>query len=114
MDFKELLAYGLSNSISSFFQCFPSAGSLSRSVLQESSGGKTIITGVVSSIILAIVIAAIAPIFEPLPMACLAAIIMVSLKGLLLQVKEFKVYYRISIFESVSIDVAFVHDSSTT
>ena len=35
---KELFAYGLSNSVSAFFSCFPSAASLSRSLIQESLG----------------------------------------------------------------------------
>jgi len=38
---QELLAYGLSNSISSMFNSFVSAASLSRSIVQETSGGKT-------------------------------------------------------------------------
>ena len=38
---QELLAYGLSNSISSMFNSFVSAASLSRSIVQETSGGRT-------------------------------------------------------------------------
>ena len=38
---KELFAYGASNLFSSFFSCFPSAASLSRSSVQDASGGKT-------------------------------------------------------------------------
>ena len=38
LSFKELIAYGLANTVSSFFSCFPSAASLSRSVIQEALG----------------------------------------------------------------------------
>ena len=38
LSFQELIAYGLANTVSSFFSCFPSAASLSRSVIQEALG----------------------------------------------------------------------------
>ena len=93
----------MSNILSSFFQCYPSSASLSRSVLQETSGGKTVLTGVFSSVIVGIVIISLTPLFKPLPTACLSAIIIVNLKGLLMQVKDFLLYYRISLIESVSL-----------
>jgi solute carrier family 26 protein 5 len=92
----------MSNIISSFFQCYPSAGSLSRSVVQEGSGGKTLLIGGFSSIILGTVIMAFTPLFQSLPMACLAAVIIVNLKGLILQIKDFNFYFRISLLECVS------------
>ena len=92
----------MSNLVSSFFRCYPNATSLSRSVLQEASGGRTVLTGAVSSIVVGIVILVLAPLFKPLPNACLSAIILVNLKGLLLQVKELSYYYRIDLLEAVS------------
>ena len=38
---QELIAYGVTNSVSSCFNCYVSAASLSRSLVQESTGGKT-------------------------------------------------------------------------
>lgn len=38
---QELLALGLSNTVGSFFQCYSVTASLSRSLVQESTGGKT-------------------------------------------------------------------------
>ncbi|CAF2736430.1 unnamed protein product [Rotaria sp. Silwood2] len=99
---QELLAYGLGNIFSSFFQCFPSSGSLSRSMVQGESGGKTALIGGFSSVILAVVILALAPLLESLPMPCLAGIIIVNLKGLLFKVTDFAYYYRISMMEAVS------------
>ncbi len=93
----------MANTISSFFQCYPSAGSLSRSVVQEGSGGKTLLVGGFSSLVLGLVLIALTPLFRSLPMACLAAIIIVNLKGLFLQLHDFILYYRISTLECVSI-----------
>ena len=38
-----MYAYGISNIFGSFFGCFPSAASLSRSSLLENVGGKTLV-----------------------------------------------------------------------
>jgi len=92
----------MSNIISSFFQCYPNSGSLSRSVVQEGSGGKTLLIGGFSSVVLGAVIIALTPLFRSLPMACLAAIIIINLKGLLVQMKDFIFYFRISLLECVS------------
>ncbi|CAF4075187.1 unnamed protein product [Rotaria magnacalcarata] len=104
----ELLAYGLGNVVSSFFQCYPSSGSLSRSMVQGESGGTTSLIGGFSSVILAVVILALAPLLESLPMACLAGIIIVNLKGLLLKVSDFMYYYRINIMEAILWLVTFL------
>lgn len=105
---QELLAYGLSNVVSSFFQCYPNAGSLSRSVVQEGSGGKTQLVGGFSSLLLAVVIVALTPLFQSLPMTCLAAIIIVNLKGLFLQISDFIFYFNISLLECVLWTMTFV------
>ncbi|CAF3556212.1 unnamed protein product [Rotaria sordida] len=105
---QELLAYGISNVFSSFFQCYPSAGSLSRSVVQEGSGGKTLLIGGFSSIVLGTVIIALTHLFRSLPMTCLAAIIIVNLKGLLFQMKDFMFYFQISLLECILWTMTFV------
>ncbi|CAF3688139.1 unnamed protein product [Rotaria sp. Silwood1] len=105
---QELLAYGLGNISSSFFQCYPSSGSLSRSMVQGESGGKTSLIGGFSSVILAAVILVLSPLLESLPMPCLAGIIIVNLKGLLLKVTDFTYYYRISMMEAILWFITFL------
>ncbi|CAF3504424.1 unnamed protein product [Rotaria socialis] len=105
---QELLAYGLGNVVSSFFQCYPSSGSLSRSMVQGESGGTTSLIGGFSSVILVVVILALAPLLKSLPMACLAGIIIVNLKGLLLKVSDFMYYYRINMMEAILWLVTFL------
>ncbi|XP_062558686.1 solute carrier family 26 member 10-like [Armigeres subalbatus] len=93
---QELLAMGTSNVFASFFSCLPFAASLSRSMIQYTAGGRTQIAAVISCGILAIVLLWIGPFFEPLPRCVLAGIIVVSLKGLLMQVKQFRPFWNLS------------------
>lgn len=93
---QELLAMGASNIFGSFFACMPFAASLSRSYIQHTTGGKTQVASLVSCGILAIILLWVAPVFKPLPRACIAAIIVVALKGLLWQVKQFFGFWKLS------------------
>ncbi|XP_038667503.1 prestin isoform X2 [Scyliorhinus canicula] len=66
---QELIALGICNSIGSFFQTFPVTTSMSRSLVQESTGGKTEIAGGISALVVLLVIVALGFLFEPLPQA---------------------------------------------
>ncbi|XP_026223455.1 solute carrier family 26 member 6-like [Anabas testudineus] len=79
---QELLALGLSNTVGGFFQCYSVTACLSRTLVQESTGGKTQVAGIFSSIILLIAILQIGSFFEDLPVAVLATIVVVNLKGM--------------------------------
>ncbi len=105
---QELYAYGLANIFSSFFQCFPSAASLSRSSILESSGGKTMLSAFFNSIVLLLVILFMGPLFKQLPKACLAAIIVVAFKNLLFQIKDVVTLWRINKFESITWVITFI------
>lgn len=64
---QELLAMGVGNMVGSCFSCMPFAASLSRSAIQEASGGKTQLASLVSCGILTFVLLWIGPFFEDLP-----------------------------------------------
>ncbi|NXO72507.1 S26A5 protein, partial [Phainopepla nitens] len=64
---QELIALGICNSVGSYFQTFPITCSMSRSLVQESTGGNTQIAGTISSIMVLLVIVAIGHLFEQLP-----------------------------------------------
>lgn len=64
---QELFAMGMSNIVGSFFCCIPICCSLSRSLIQEQTGGKTQVASVVSSGLILVVLLWIGPFFEPLP-----------------------------------------------
>ncbi|XP_061829038.1 prestin-like [Nerophis lumbriciformis] len=85
---QDLLALGLCNSIGATFQCFAVSCSFSRSMVQESIGVKSQMSGLVSAMTILTVLLKIGHLFEQLPKAVLAVIIVVNLKGLLAQFKD--------------------------
>ncbi|KFQ23089.1 Prestin, partial [Mesitornis unicolor] len=105
---QELIALGICNSVGSFFQSFSVTCSMSRSLVQESTGGKTQIAGTLSSIIVLLVIVAVGYLFEPLPQTVLAAIVMVNLKGMFKQFGDVAHFWRTSKIELTIWMVAFV------
>lgn len=56
----------------------PVSASLSRSLIQQTVGGRTQIASVISCTVLLIILLWIGPFFEPLPRSVLASIIIVS------------------------------------
>lgn len=105
---QELLAQGAANVVGSFFSCMPIAASLSRSMLQETVGGETQLASVVSSVLILGILLWIGPFFEALPLAILASIIVVALKGMFIQVKDFIAVLRISPLDAAVWMVTFV------
>ncbi|KAM8907956.1 prestin isoform 2-T2 [Spinachia spinachia] len=105
---QELIALGLCNFISSFFQTFAITCSMSRSLVQESTGGKTQIAGLLASLMVLLVVVAIGFVFQPLPQTALAAIIMVNLLGMFKQFRDIPALWRTSKIELAIWLVAFV------
>ncbi|XP_023276165.1 prestin isoform X2 [Seriola lalandi dorsalis] len=105
---QELIALGLCNLVSSFFQTFAITCSMSRSLVQESTGGKTQIAGLLASLVVLLVVVAIGFVFQPLPQTALAAIIMVNLLGMFKQIRDIPTLWRTSKIELAIWLVAFV------
>ncbi|KAM3858855.1 prestin [Diretmus argenteus] len=105
---QELIALGLCNFISSFFQTFAITCSMSRSLVQESTGGKTQIAGLLASLVVLLVVVAVGLVFQPLPQTALAAIIMVNLLGMFKQIRDIPALWRTSKIELAIWLVAFV------
>ncbi|KAG7215838.1 hypothetical protein INR49_021810, partial [Caranx melampygus] len=105
---QELIAIGMCNFISSFFQTFAITCSMSRSLVQESTGGKTQIAGLLASLVVLLVVVAIGFVFQPLPQTALAAIIMVNLLGMFKQIRDIPALWRTSKIELAIWLVAFV------
>ncbi|XP_029362821.1 solute carrier family 26 member 6 [Echeneis naucrates] len=91
---QELIALGLSNSIGGFFQCFAISCSMSRTMVQESTGGKTQVAGALSAVVILFIVLWIGALFEELPKAVLAAIIYVNLHGMMKQFMDVPALWR--------------------
>ena len=103
----------MSNTFGGFFQCLPAYGGMSRSMTQATAGGTTQLTGLVSSAILIGVLASFGYLLAHLPkvsfflvmlqpisydcvifQCILSAVIVVALKGVLIQITDFPEYWR--------------------
>ncbi|XP_031640973.1 solute carrier family 26 member 10-like [Contarinia nasturtii] len=104
---QELLAMGLSNIVGGMFSCIPNATSLSRSLIQEQTGGRTQIASVVSSFLILIILLWIAPFFQMLPRCVLSGIIVVALKGMYTQALQLKRFHQECKIESLTWLVTF-------
>ncbi|XP_065886960.1 prestin-like isoform X2 [Dysidea avara] len=105
---QEFLAHGITNFVTSFFSCFVSTGSLSRSVIQDTTGGNTQLVSFISSSILIVVLLWVGPLFEPLPTAVLASVIVVALYGMFKQVKDIRKYYKLCVPDMMVWIVVFI------
>jgi solute carrier family 26 protein len=70
-------------------------------MLQESVGGETQLASVVSCCLLLTILLWIGPLFESLPLAVLASVIIVALKGMFIQVRDFKSALKTSPLDSI-------------
>ncbi|KAM6977810.1 solute carrier family 26 member 6 [Aplochiton taeniatus] len=91
---QELVALGLSNTVGGFFQCYTVTSSLSRSLIQESTGGKTQVAGLISSLIVLVCVLKVGALFEDLPKAVLATIVFVNLKGMFKQLHDIPLLWK--------------------
>lgn len=80
---QELIALGTSNMIGSFFQAYPVTASFSRSAINYDAGARTNLAGVFSVALVVLTLLFLTPVFQYLPNAILASIIMVSVFGLI-------------------------------
>ncbi|XP_014104338.1 PREDICTED: chloride anion exchanger [Pseudopodoces humilis] len=105
---QELIAFGLGNIVGGSFKGFASSTALSRSGVQESTGGKTQIAGIISSVIVLVVILAIGFLLAPLQKSVLASLALGNLKGMLMQFKEVAILWRKDKYDCVIWVVTFI------
>jgi len=75
---QELLALGIVNITSGFFQGFPVSGSASRTPVAEAAGARTQLTGVFAALILLVLLVVGSGTFRNLPQATLAAVVIAA------------------------------------
>ncbi|KAG5282397.1 hypothetical protein AALO_G00055540 [Alosa alosa] len=93
---QELLALGVSNTVSSLFTCFPSSATLATTNILESAGGHTQLSGLFTSLVVLIVLLLIGPLFYFLPKALLACINVTSLRQMFVQFQDLPELWRVS------------------
>ncbi len=79
---QELLALGISKIGGAFFQAIPSSGSFTRSAVNNEAGARSGFASIFTAMIIGLTLLFLTPLFYFLPKAILAAIILLSVKGL--------------------------------
>jgi len=96
---QEFIGQGISNIGGAFFSAFPSAGSFNRSGANYEAGAKTPLANVYASLFLVAIVLIVAPLAAYLPLASVAAILLLIAYGLI-DVKRMKAIVRTSRSES--------------
>lgn len=91
---QELVAQGLGNMLSSPFQSQPVTASFSRSAVNDEMGAETPMANIIVLVLVIFTLMLLTPVFYFLPKCVLAAIVMVSVKGLI-DVAEVKYLWRV-------------------
>ena len=101
---REYMSLGLSKIISSFFGSMLSAGSFNRTILAYKIGGKTQITGIVSSIIILFTILYLTPVVYYFPQSVIAALIIYSVYFLF----DFNLMFKLWREDKIELSYIFV------
>ncbi len=104
---QELIGQGMANLAGSFFQSYPVSGSFSRSAINYACGAKTGISGVTTSLIVALALLFLTPLFTYIPKATLAALI-ISAVLLLFHPKEIIVLWKMNRDDGIVAAIVFV------
>lgn len=105
---QELIALGLSNTVGGIFQCFAISCSMSRSMVQVSTGGRSQVAGALSAVVILFIVLWIGQLFEDLPKSVLAAIIYVNLQGIMKQFSDIPALWRSNRIDMVVWVVTFI------
>ena len=97
----------MANAVSSFFQCFPSSGSFTRSAINYFSGAKTRMSGIAACVIFSVILLFFSPFAKYIPNASLAGIIMVIAYNMVNR-KEMKKVSKTSRSDSIAMWVTFI------
>ncbi|XP_063304162.1 pendrin-like isoform X2 [Pelobates fuscus] len=91
---QEFIAFGISNIFGGVFSCVCATTALSRTAVQESTGGKTQIAGLISAVTIMIAMLSLGSYLEPLQKSVLAGILIANLKGMFLQTLDIPRLWR--------------------
>ncbi|XP_071615034.1 sulfate transporter-like [Heliangelus exortis] len=98
---QEMIAIGMCNLIPSFFYCFASSAALTKTLLKESTGTHTQISGLVTSLVMLLVLLWIAPLFYSLQTSILGVVTIVNLRGGLRKFRDTPRMWQLSKLDTV-------------
>ncbi|XP_021552701.1 sulfate transporter [Neomonachus schauinslandi] len=98
---QEMYAIGFCNIIPSFFHCFTTSAALAKTLVKESTGCQTQLSGVVTALVLLLVLLVIAPLFYSLQKSVLGVITIVNLRGALRKFKDLPNMWKVSRMDTV-------------
>ncbi|NXC88266.1 S26A2 protein, partial [Cercotrichas coryphoeus] len=98
---QEMIAIGLCNLVPSFFYCFASSAALTKTLLKESTGSQTQVSGLVTSLVLLLVLLWISPLFYSLQTSILGVVTIVNLRGGLRRFRDTPSMWRLSKLDAV-------------
>ena len=101
---REYISLGIAKFLSSFFGSMLSAGSFNRTILAYKIGGKTQITGIVSSIIILLTILYLTPVVYYFPQSVIAALIIYSVYFLF----DFNLMFKLWREDKVELSYIFI------
>lgn len=98
---QEMYAIGFCNIIPSFFHCFTTSAALAKTLVKESTGCRTQISGVVTGLVILLVLLVIAPLFYSLQKCVLGVITIANLRGALRKFGDLPKMWRLSKVDTV-------------
>lgn len=104
---QELIALGASNVVGAFLGAYPVTGGFSRTAVNAQAGAKTPLASLITAAMVALTLLFFTPLFQNLPKATLAAIVMSAVFGLI-DLKTFLHLRRIRIADAGMLALTFV------
>jgi high affinity sulfate transporter 1 len=104
---QEFLGLGAANLLVGLWQGFPVAGGLSQSAVNEQGGARTPLSLALAAAVIALVLLFFTGLFQSLPEAVLAAIVLIAVKGLI-DLKELRYLWHASRIDFGAAGVALV------
>ncbi|KGL76155.1 Sulfate transporter, partial [Tinamus guttatus] len=98
---QEMYAIGFCNIIPSFFHCFTTSAALAKTLVKESTGCRTQVSGLLTALVILLVLLVIAPLFYSLQKCVLAVITIVNLRGALRKFKDLPKMWHLSRVDTV-------------
>jgi SulP family sulfate permease len=104
---QQCLSEGLANFGGSFFQCMPGSGSLTRSAINQQTGGQTQWSGIISAAAVAVIMLFFAPYARFIPRSALAGLLMLTAAGMV-RPREIRYHVNVSRFDAAIVAVTAI------